>query len=533
MRKYVLILIGLVFTAIVAGCGGSGGSATVVPGNTTTTITTDEVASLTFKNQSSAGFPKSQFNSDKSATWGNKAGTWQVSNGNIVFTETITGGATTAETKTFTRIQTESTYWLVFDATTKNIARLFFDDNAFAPGSQKAIDFNGFKPARMGGAVLGGTELPSSVNVTAFAGSLTTGNGKAGFEDTTSATPVPTFNQPLDITYDDINKKYYVLDYNNGAIRVIDTAGIVTTQVDDAQVKIALNAPQGITTDGTSIFVSDTNNHVIRQIDIATKKSTIFAGTLAVSGAVDTTGTGAAFKFPAGITTDGTNLYVADSGNHTIRKIVISSKAVTTLAGSAGNIGTADGVFSTARFNAPVRLTTDGSNLYVTDFNNRTVRTVQIATGEVGTLAGNAGAKAAQVDTSLGVTALFFHPTGITTDGTNLYVTDFNNIILPKPGTTPSGANLFSNKIRKVVISNGTVSTIAGGKHYPDIAREGVGITGDTETNDTDALFGSPRGIIWDGTNLLVTNGATAFDTDGLSIFNPTSVFNVIFKVSK
>ena len=62
---------------------------------------------------------------------------------------------------------------------------------------------------------------------------------------------------------------------------------------------------------------------------------TTFAGKAGSSGSTDDTGTAALFNSPSAITTDGTNLYVADSGNNTIRKIVIASGAVTTFAGTA------------------------------------------------------------------------------------------------------------------------------------------------------------------------------------------------------
>lgn len=117
-----------------------------------------------------------------------------------------------------------------------------------------------------------------------------------------------------------------------------------------------------------------------------------------------TAGAAAGFFHPYGITTDGTNLYVADYENHTIRKIVIATGVVTTLAGAAGTDGIADGTGAEAQFNSPIGITTDGANLYVVDTNNSAIRKI--------------------------VTARFYFPSGITTDGFELFVTDlFNNII--------------------------------------------------------------------------------------------------------
>jgi hypothetical protein len=96
------------------------------------------------------------------------------------------------------------------------------------------------------------------------------------------------------------------------------------------------------------------------------------------AGSVNGTGTAASFYSPQGITTDGTNLYVTDVGNHKIRQIVIAIGAgvVTTLAGS-GTIGSVDDIGTAASFNYPHGITTDGTNLYVADANNRKIRLIQ------------------------------------------------------------------------------------------------------------------------------------------------------------
>jgi len=80
------------------------------------------------------------------------------------------------------------------------------------------------------------------------------------------------------------------------------------------------NYHRGVTTDGTNLYVADRTNHLIRKIVISTGAVTTLAGT-GSSGSANGTGTSASFHDPQGITTDGTNLYVADRGNHLIRKI--------------------------------------------------------------------------------------------------------------------------------------------------------------------------------------------------------------------
>ena len=238
------------------------------------------------------------------------------------------------------------------------------------------------------------------------------------------------------------------------------------------------NTPYGITTDGTNAYVADSQNHTIRKIVISTDTVTTLAGSAGSSGSTDGTGTAAKFNSPYGITTDGTNLYVADTGNHTIRKIVISTGVVTTLTGSSGSSGSTDGTGSAAQFAGPMGITTDGTNLYVADTNNNTIRKIVIVTGAVTTLAGTPPAPcptSSCAGVSCGIGCGFSSPHGITTDGTNLYVSD-------------SGWN----RILKIVISTGAVTTAAG------------------DVFSSTPLFNNPQGITTDGTNLYVADSSNS-----------------------
>ena len=138
----------------------------------------------------------------------------------------------------------------------------------------------------------------------------------------------------------------------------------------------SFKGPMGITTDGTNLYVSDTYNHLIRKIVISTGVVTTLAGTGSSGSADNTTGTSASFYYPSGITTDGTNLYVAETSNHLIRKIVISTGVVTTVAGT-GSRGSANGTGTSASFFQPNGITTDGTNLYVADYLNHLIRKIE------------------------------------------------------------------------------------------------------------------------------------------------------------
>ena len=321
--------------------------------------------------------------------------------------------------------------------------------------------------------------------------------------------------------------------------------------------------PKGITTDGRNLYVADGTNFTIRKVGIAFANVTTIAGSAGNSGSADGTGPGARFSSLAGMTSDGTNLYVVDAGNNTIRKVVIATGAVTTLCGSASNAGSADGTGAAARFNSPQGLTTDGANLYVADSGNDTIRRIVIATGAVTTLAGSPGIVGSTDDT--GSLARFSNPQGLTTDGANLYVTDSGNDTIRRvslltgavttfagspgnpgdngtPGlpngnpvkftdgtrgfalfTAPSaitsdGVNLYvtddGSMIRKIVINTGVVTTIAG---IPGVfgATDGTGdyiaysyYTSSLDTTPGDARFWLPQGLTTDGKYLYVADSA-------------------------
>ena len=203
------------------------------------------------------------------------------------------------------------------------------------------------------------------------------------------------------------------------------------------------NQPHGAAADAAgNIFVADTNNHTIRKITPAGEVTT-FAGTPGMRGSADGTGAKARFNAPSGIALSaGGTLYVSDSANHTIRKIS-QAGAVTTLAGSAGFFGNSDGSARMARFKNPQGLAVDASgNLFVCDADNFTVRKIS-KTAVVTTYAGNPGSKGS-VD-GAGANAQFKNPTGIAADKLgNMYLCDAE-----------------ANTIRKIS-REGVVTTLAG-----------------------------------------------------------------------
>lgn len=144
-------------------------------------------------------------------------------------------------------------------------------------------------------------------------------------------------------------------------------AGRATTGYDDGPAADArFNSPHGVALDASgNLYVADNANHTIRKITPGGIVSTL-AGSPGQPGSADGTGSAARFLLPKGVAVDANgNVYVADTGNHTIRKITPAG-VVTTLAGAAGFDGSTDGVGSAARFTFPTSIFTDATgNVYV------------------------------------------------------------------------------------------------------------------------------------------------------------------------
>jgi sugar lactone lactonase YvrE len=293
----------------------------------------------------------------------------------------------------------------------------------------------------------------------------------------------------------------YVADAGNTVIRKITPAREVTTlaggqpgSADGTGSAAQFTAMWGVAADTTgNVYVADSYNSTIRKIAPGGVVTTL-AGSAGTPGSSDGAGSAARFSFPEGIAVDGTgNVYVADSGNSTIRRITPAG-VVTTLAGTAGNPGSSDGAGSAARFNSPGGVAVDGEgDVFVADSFNSTIREISPA-GVVTTLAGTAGMKGNGDGT--GGAALFWIPDGVATDGAgNVFVTD----------TESDGSGI----VRKVT-SSGVVTTLTGDAGNGTNSDGGVG---------SSATFAYPFGVAVDNAgDLYVSDEQTNVVCKGLPI---------------
>jgi hypothetical protein len=294
------------------------------------------------------------------------------------------------------------------------------------------------------------------------------------------------FNFPQGVATDSAGN-VYVADSFNNIIRKITPTGVVTTlagsgrpgSTDAIGAAASFNFPIGVATDGAgNVYVGDSGNFTIRKIT-ATGLVTTLAGTApgdngGGGGSVDGTGAAASFSSPRGVATDSAgNIYVADHGASTIRKITPAG-VVTTLAGTAGVNGSTDANGAAAHFFLPVGVATDSAdNVYVADTFNHTIRKITPA-GVVTTLAGTAGVPGST--DAAGAAASFRSPLGVATDSAgNVYVAEADNGTIRK--ITPAGAV-------------GTVVGVAGQAGFAPGALPG--------------LLESPRGVAVSGTSLYI-----------------------------
>jgi sugar lactone lactonase YvrE len=294
----------------------------------------------------------------------------------------------------------------------------------------------------------------------------------------------------------DSSGNIYFADTMNCTIRKITPSGTVTTiagapsaqdSIDGPGASARFNVPGGVAVDSSgNIFVADSGNDTIRKI---TPDGTVttFAGTARAFGNTDGTGAAARFTNPSGIAVDAAgNLYVTDSANHTIRKITPSG-IVTTLAGSPGNAGTADGGATQARFRNPCGIAVDASgNVYVADTGNHAIRKVT-PSGTVTTIAGMGGVSGSADGT--GTSARFFEPYGLTVSSTGIvYISDSSNDTI-RAGVPATGSGSLQitgvppARIQVTTTANVTLKIAASGTPSPTYQwyKDGIAVSGATD----------------------------------------------------
>lgn len=326
----------------------------------------------------------------------------------------------------------------------------------------------------------------------------------------------------------------YIVDQYNFTVREMTPEGTVTTlagqpgvtgSTDGTNNSATFNHPWGLARDAAgNLYVADQGNHTMRKLTpLGTNwVVTTIAGKAGVAGSADGTNGAARFNWPDGTAVDPSgNVYVADQGDHTIRKLTPSGTnwVVTTIAGLATVYGSADGTNSDARFNKPSSVAVDNTGkLYVADLFNDTIRMLTpVGTNWiVTTIAGQAGISGSKDGTNN--VALFYQPNGVTPDALgNLFVTDYGNHTIRK--MTRVGTNWVVTTLGGVAGSFGSndgTGSLARFYHPTFMALDSAGnlyvSDRDNDVIRRGFLANGPPGILTSAPGLRFTNGLFTFN---------------------
>lgn len=316
--------------------------------------------------------------------------------------------------------------------------------------------------------LMGCAALPAQqYTINTFAG------GNPGFADGTAASAL--FSNPLAVAW--ISGKVYVADSSNQRIRVI-SGGQVTTFAGNgtqnytgdggAATSAEINTPSGVAVDSSgNVYFADTANSVVRKVSTSGTITT-YAGNISSPNANSGDGglaTSAGLGKPVGVAIDPTtgNLYITDTAFNSIRKVTASTGIITTVIGQGATNGL---------LNNPEAIAIDSQgHVYVCDTGNRAIWLINGAKLQLVAGIGSVGYSG---DGKLATLAQLNDPAGLAVDAAgNLYISDTNN-----------------NRIRKVTISTGIITTIAGSGTTPAYSGDGGPALS--------ATLAHPRGLVLD-----------------------------------
>ncbi|HEX3797459.1 MAG TPA: hypothetical protein VH413_02065 [Verrucomicrobiae bacterium] len=382
----------------------------------------------------------------------------------------------------------------------------------------------------------------------------------AGYADGTGTTAQFSGNQGIAV---DSAHNIYVADFGNQCIRKSTSAGVVHTlaglvllpgnDVDATGGDARLNFPNAVAVDGsgTVYFTEGQGNNTIREISSAGIVSTV-AGQDQTTGSTDATGNNARFANPTGIAVTNGVIYVVDAGNATIREITAAG-SVSTISGSAGLLGTNDGLGSAARYSNPSDIALDLSgNIYISDRGNRTIRRLKpdivrfLFFGWISTtIAGMPGSGGIVFVDGTNSAARFVSPQGMAIDAnTNIYMVDDDSMVrrispvgtnwvvtslasLPNPSrghasiALDGSGNLYVSRPDAASIielspsgTNWVTNTIGGIGDGTTGSRDGAGMVAQFDSPSDLALDGSGNLFVADSQNNTIRKGIfTAFNS--------------------
>jgi RHS repeat-associated protein len=302
--------------------------------------------------------------------------------------------------------------------------------------------------------------------VTVSTGVITTiaGDDAGGYAGDGGAATTARLEQPQGVALDS-SGNVYIADTGNNRIRKVTvlTGDIATIAGNGtagysgdggAAISAELNFPSGVAVDSSgNVYIADAYNQRVRKLTVSTAKISTIAGN-GIPGYTGNSGPAisAELSNPSGVAVDSSgNIYIADSGNNSVRKVTASSGDIAAFAGN-GTYGYSgdNGPAVNAQLALPYGVFVDSSgNVYIADSNNSVIRKVTALTLAITTVAGN-GSPGYLGDGAQAMSAALYDPAGVVVDASgNIYIADD-----------------FNCRVRKVTASTGIINTVAGSTSY-------------------------------------------------------------------
>jgi sugar lactone lactonase YvrE/thiol-disulfide isomerase/thioredoxin len=229
--------------------------------------------------------------------------------------------------------------------------------------------------------------------------------------------------------------RLFIADSNHNRIVITKLDGTLVDTIgtgeqgaaDGAYDKASFFRPQGLALAGDNLYVADTENHLIRRVDLKSRTVETIAGTGKQTHEYFQTGAArqVALSSPWDLQLVGQTLYIAMAGPHQIWKLDLDKDTVSTFAGS-GREARLDGALLEAGFAQPSGMAVIGQTLYVADSESNIIRAIDTASGQVKTLAGGDLFEFGDVD-GTGDDVRLQHPLGLLANGDKLFIADTYN----------------------------------------------------------------------------------------------------------
>jgi DNA-binding beta-propeller fold protein YncE len=258
---------------------------------------------------------------------------------------------------------------------------------------------------------------------------------------------------PGKVLADAVSGRLFISDSNHNRIVVtdlngkfIETIGSGKAAATDGDFALAgFNRPQGLALDGSRLYVADTENQRIRLVDLLTRKVSTIAGTGRLE---DFTGEGGAalktgLRSPWDLSLVGKNLYIAMAGSHQIWRMDLEKNVLAPYAGTRVE-ARIDGKLALAAFSQPSGIASDGKNLFVADSEANIIRQIDFQKETVETLVGGDLYIFGDTDGE-GDDVRLQHPLGVTLYDDKVLIAD-----------------TYNHKIKLLDAANQTVKTFLG-----------------------------------------------------------------------